>query len=237
MQQGNDKKTRIAYLMEKCENDGFDSLSDFESSELFLAFASGANDSRELLDNLSENASSSFFGLSRAMLTKNGANEAAAFLIDKFPDISARVLSLNSKSEFKKLDITTAAGQNYYLENLIKTQYIGVKRERALLLLFNNKARIICMKFLGSGTNDSLVLDIPKICSICSETTARYCVIAHNHPSGITEPSRADCLATLQLYGALKVIGVTLIDHYIVTNTECRSIRETFDYLGDDLEK
>lgn len=222
--------------MEKCESGGLDSLPESESAELFLALASGSNDSRELLNNLTENNGSSFFGLSRATLTKSGANEAAAFLIDRFPDISARILTAANRSEINKLDLTTAAGQNYYLENLIKSQYAGIKRERAFLLLFNSKARIICMKFMGSGTNDNLVVNIPKICSICSELPARYCVIAHNHPSGIAVPSRSDCISTLQLYRALKVIGVILVDHYIVTSTECRSIRETFDYLARNNE-
>lgn len=232
MQQDDETKTRIDDLMEKCERKGIRSLSRPEFSELFLSLATGLNDSRTILKDLLAIKNESIFGLSGEALSKGGVNEAGAFLIGKFDDIAAYISSINdSEPEVKEYDPVAAEEQWQYLEDLIRKQFSGIGHEKALMILFNSDANIIYMDFLNSGSNYALVLDIPKICSICTEKSACYCIIAHNHPSGIAQPSRADCTATLKLYEALNIIGVILLDHYIITSCECTSIRDTFNYF------
>lgn len=51
-------------------------------------------------------------------------------------------------------------------------------------------------------------------------------VIAHNHPSGETSPSRADRLVTVSMKDACALIGIALLDHVIVTDTGHFSFRE-----------
>ena len=48
----------------------------------------------------------------------------------------------------------------------------------------------------------------------------------HNHPSGVAEPSMADCSLTTALYAALKMVGIELLDHFVVGESEIVSFAE-----------
>jgi DNA repair protein RadC len=58
-------------------------------------------------------------------------------------------------------------------------------------------------------------------------------MIAHNHPSGNLKASDADIQSTIKLYKASKIIGITLIDHLIITKNEFLSIREKHSHCWD----
>ena len=51
-------------------------------------------------------------------------------------------------------------------------------------------------------------------------------VLAHNHPSGTAEPSRADEMLTQTLKSALSLVDVRVLDHFVVTASACRSMAE-----------
>jgi DNA repair protein RadC len=51
-------------------------------------------------------------------------------------------------------------------------------------------------------------------------------VLAHNHPSGSSQPSRADEALTQTLKAALALVDVRVLDHFVVTRSEVRSMAE-----------
>jgi DNA repair protein RadC len=51
-------------------------------------------------------------------------------------------------------------------------------------------------------------------------------VLAHNHPSGSTQPSRADQALTQTLKSALALVDVRVLDHFVVTGTQALSMAE-----------
>jgi DNA repair protein RadC len=51
-------------------------------------------------------------------------------------------------------------------------------------------------------------------------------IFAHNHPSGVAEPSRADEALTRQLKDALALVGIRVLDHIIVAGTDTVSLAE-----------
>lgn len=51
-------------------------------------------------------------------------------------------------------------------------------------------------------------------------------LICHNHPSGNTEPSEADIVATKRMFEVSQLVGIALLDHIIVTAMDFLSIRE-----------
>ncbi|MCV6613894.1 MAG: hypothetical protein OIF35_02875, partial [Cellvibrionaceae bacterium] len=51
-------------------------------------------------------------------------------------------------------------------------------------------------------------------------------IVAHNHPSGVAEPSRADRLITERISAALELVGVRLLDHMVVGDGEVCSLAE-----------
>ena len=51
-------------------------------------------------------------------------------------------------------------------------------------------------------------------------------ILAHNHPSGVTEPSHDDIAMTREVRRALQPLGIALHDHLIVTGAACASMRQ-----------
>ena len=51
-------------------------------------------------------------------------------------------------------------------------------------------------------------------------------IVAHNHPSGVAEPSMADHSLTKALYSALNLVGIKLLDHFVVGESEIISFAE-----------
>jgi DNA repair protein RadC len=86
--------------------------------------------------------------------------------------------------------------------------------------------RLICVEELFRGTVAQ--------CSAYPREVARHAVIHnasavilfHNHPSGITDPSRADELLTTTIKSVLSLLDVRLLDHIIVGSSQCTSMAE-----------
>jgi DNA repair protein RadC len=55
---------------------------------------------------------------------------------------------------------------------------------------------------------------------------SRWMILAHNHPSGVAEPSRADELITQRVKEALALVDIRLLDHIIVGDGACVSFAE-----------
>ncbi|MGC9128174.1 MAG: JAB domain-containing protein, partial [Acidithiobacillus sp.] len=58
------------------------------------------------------------------------------------------------------------------------------------------------------------------------ELNAAALIVAHNHPSGVAEPSLADRQLTRRLEQALELLDIRLLDHFVVGETEALSLRE-----------
>ena len=57
-------------------------------------------------------------------------------------------------------------------------------------------------------------------------TSAAALIFAHNHPSGVAEPSQADVGITRRLKNALGLIDIRTLDHFVVGDTEVVSLAE-----------
>ena len=90
-----------------------------------------------------------------------------------------------------------------------------VEEFRALYL--DTKNRLIRDELLQTGTVNHTPVYPRQVCVRALEVGATALVVLHPHPSGDPEASRADIDMTGRLRDALKTIGVTLLDHIIVT--------------------
>ena len=77
-----------------------------------------------------------------------------------------------------------------------------------------------------SVASDAMALPVRDILHAALGHDAAGLVVAHNHPSGVAEPSRADIEATVRLAEAAAALGIVLHDHLIFAGEECRSFRE-----------
>ena len=83
-------------------------------------------------------------------------------------------------------------------------------------LFLDNKHRVIEYEELFRGTVDAASVHTREVVRRTIHHNAVAVVLAHNHPSGIAEPSGSDVEITARLKAALKLIDVRVLDHFII---------------------
>ena len=79
---------------------------------------------------------------------------------------------------------------------------------------------------LFSGTIDGAAVYPREVVKRCLRHNAAAVIFAHNHPSGVAEPSQADIAITRRLAAALNTIDVRVLDHIVVGRNEAVSFAE-----------
>jgi DNA repair protein RadC len=102
------------------------------------------------------------------------------------------------------------------LHTFLLTQLGSRDQEVFALILLDVHRRLIEYVELFHGSVESASIYPREVVKWVVATRASEVVIAHNHPSGISEPSPADRIVTLRLSHALTLIEVKLLDHLIV---------------------
>lgn len=103
----------------------------------------------------------------------------------------------------------------------------GEGREHFEVAFLDTRNRLIAVERLFSGTIDGAVVTPRIVIQRALALNAAGVIVAHNHPSGDPQPSRADCVITTQLKSVLQMVDVRLLDHFIVTATESVSLAAT----------
>ncbi|MFM8442141.1 MAG: DNA repair protein RadC, partial [Methylococcus sp.] len=83
-------------------------------------------------------------------------------------------------------------------------------------LLLDNQHRVIEFRELFRGTIDGASVYPREVVKTALAYNAAAVIFAHNHPSGIAEPSEADRLITHRLKQALNLVDIRVLDHFIV---------------------
>ncbi len=96
--------------------------------------------------------------------------------------------------------------------------------EVCIALYFDNQLRLITTEEVSRGTLSQATVYPREIVRAALRHHAASVVLAHNHPSGLAEPSRADCELTRHLRKALALVDVRLVDHIIVAGKETVSL-------------
>lgn len=93
-------------------------------------------------------------------------------------------------------------------------------------LFLDSQNRLIEAEELFQGSVSQTAVYPREIARRCLELNASAIVVAHNHPSGVAEPSAADRRLTEALRAALRVLDVPVLDHLIVADSRCFSFAE-----------
>ena len=129
------------------------------------------------------------------------------------------------------LKIVEAAGLNlshsdienrHVLTSWSEVQHFCVTRlahepvEHFMILCLDNRNRLIAEEVLSRGTVDQTPVYVREVINAALRHHAKAVILVHNHPSGKTEPSRADIDMTAELKTALSLVTITLHDQLIV---------------------
>ena len=102
----------------------------------------------------------------------------------------------------------------------------GYPHEVFACLFLDNRHRMLSFEELFSGTIDGASVHPREIVKRALSHNAAAVILAHNHPSGVAEPSRADEMLTRRLKDALALIDVRTLDHIVIGDGEAVSFAE-----------
>ena len=98
----------------------------------------------------------------------------------------------------------------------LKAQLAHRPYEVFACLFLDNRHRVLAFEELFRGTLDGASVHPREVVRASLKHNAAAVILAHNHPSGVAEPSAADRNITLQLRDALQLVGVRVLDHLVV---------------------
>jgi DNA repair protein RadC len=93
-------------------------------------------------------------------------------------------------------------------------------------LFLDNRHRVIAFEELFQGTIDGASVHPRQVVKRALYHNAAAVILAHNHPSGVAEPSHADEQITLRLREALALIDVRVLDHFVIGDGQAVSFME-----------
>ncbi|WP_295435892.1 DNA repair protein RadC [uncultured Thiodictyon sp.] len=110
--------------------------------------------------------------------------------------------------------------------DFLKLKLYGLPYEVFACLFLDNRHRVIRYEELFQGTIDGSSVHPREVVRRVIETNAAAVIFAHNHPSGVAEPSQADLRITQRLKDALALIEVRVLDHLIIGEGPGTSLAE-----------
>lgn len=160
-----------------------------------------------------------------------GLNLKKINLIKSIPSILEYYLlsSLKSASpHIKKKDLI-----NYLIIKLGKLKF-----ETFSIVCLDINKRFISIEHIFRGTIDSATIYPRDLVEKSLSLGASYIIISHNHPSGISKPSKEDIEITKVLYKAFILVNIKMLDHIIIAGNSFYSFREDgmFDKYKHDME-
>jgi DNA repair protein RadC len=104
---------------------------------------------------------------------------------------------------------------------------LGTREHEVFAILFlDNRNRVIECVEMFRGTIDGATVHPREVVKEALERNAAAVIFAHDHPSGVAEPSQADELITRRLKEALNVVDIRVLDHLVVGGSEVISFAE-----------
>lgn len=109
-------------------------------------------------------------------------------------------------------------------ESFLKARMQHLGHELFCCLYLDNRHRVLRFDELFRGTIDGTSVYPREVVKEALSVNAAAVILAHNHPSGVAEPSQADERITLRLKSALELVDIRLLDHLIVGNGAATSL-------------
>lgn len=199
--------------------------------EKLLAHGAGALSDAELLAVLlgSGTRGKDAVALGRELLT--GAGGIAALLASSQPPVAcglgpvkrarlAVALELARRALAENLQRGPALANPRDSGDFLRARLRHLPYEVFACLYLDNRHRVLGFEELFRGTVDGASVHPREVVRACLHRNAAAVIFAHNHPSGVAEPSAADRAITRELRDALQLVGVRVLDHLVVGSGE-----------------
>jgi DNA repair protein RadC len=103
-----------------------------------------------------------------------------------------------------------------HVREYLRLQLTHLEREAFAIVFLDNRHRVIDYDELFYGTVDGASVHVREVVKAALQANAAAVILAHNHPSGVAEPSKSDKLITAKIRDALSIVDIRVLDHMIV---------------------
>jgi len=195
-------------------------MSDAELLATFIHSGNGSAAAFELADQLL----SRFGGLrqllhadSNELLEEDGVGVSRLAIIRALPELARRYYEAS-------LPTGTAIRSPADTEAYLRARIRHLGHEMFCCLYLDNRHRVLGFDEMFRGTIDGTSVYPREVVKEALTINAAAVILAHNHPSGVAEPSQADERITRRLKSALELVDIRLLDHLIIGDGETTSM-------------
>jgi len=142
-------------------------------------------------------------------------NSSGRYCLAKEADVIAEATDIYN-SFFQRGTALTSPEQAM---KCLKLKLAPFEHEVFVCLFLDNQHRLISCDEMFRGTIDSASVYPREVVKAALKHNAAAVMLAHNHPSGVSEPSQADKTITSKLKEALALVDVRTLDHFVVGET------------------
>ncbi|MDD2480986.1 MAG: DNA repair protein RadC [Lutispora sp.] len=219
---GHRQRVKNRYLSE-----GLDSFNDHQILEILLFYCIPMKDTNELAHKMI-NEFGTLAGLFEAdtkdISRRCGVTENTAILVSMIPSLARRYFK-GKWGDKPLLNSSTKAGE--YAVSL----FAGRTYEAFFLICLDAQNRVNYAALVHEGTINEAPIYPRMIVETALRHQANSVILAHNHPGGSMQPSKADIEVTKKITAALGAISISVMDHIIVAGDKYYSFAEQ-DLMG-----
>lgn len=155
------------------------------------------------------------------MSTKVLNQATGAYLTDE-EVISMAVAIINHRFGLKRASLNSPSMVRDYLKLTLTSK----EHEVFVCVFIDAQNRVIAVEELFRGTLTQTSVYPREVVKAALQHNCAAVILAHNHPSGLAEPSHADQCLTTSLKQALAVVDVKVLDHFIIAGDSALSFAE-----------
>jgi len=154
--------------------------------------------------------------MSRGVVLHQALRDADAIDLDQLtPEQGQAVVRVAERIIARHFDARLPLGEQQ-LQDFLRMVLALQPREMFYVLYLDGQMRVLSQGPVFMGTVSGAYVHPRVVVQQALACNASGCVVAHNHPSGLAEPSQADVRTTQQLRDALALVDIRLIDHFVV---------------------
>lgn len=212
-------------IRKKFMDKGIHSFSNYEILEFLLFYCNAQGDTKPIAKAILKKFKSLnrvFKADVKELETVEGVGPISAILIKFVGELLTELYGENLKIETKADKITDKEALLKFLRNKIGYEDI----EKFYVIYLSSSNEVIAFEESSSGTLDRSSIYPREIYKRVIMENAKSIIIAHNHPSGNTCPSKCDIDITNEIAKGLKNFGALLLEHIIITRDSYFSFLE-----------
>lgn len=215
-------------MRERYLQSGFDGFATHELLEMLLYYSIPRGDTNETAHLLIEHFGclDRLFEASVDELKQiSGIGTNSAILLKLITELSRRYV-MEETAPRASFDSVSKVAQFF------NSRFFGTDHEVLYMMMLDNGMKMMDCRVISSGTVNSSAAPIRKMAETAMWKKAPAVILAHNHPHGLAIPSTNDLDFTDEVYHALDLLGITLVEHIIIAEDRfCPVLKQRYGML------